>query len=97
MLAGAEHARSAFMSLTMKRHKRKNRSVSVPPSPTLPPEAQGVGWGILGVSGISSDLEEIVSGRSALEWYDQVLHVAGAIIVFGLLIGSLAQLVIKRW
>ena len=77
----------------MKRHKRRNHLDAAPPSTGLAPESQGVSWGILGVSGILSDLKEIISGRSSLKWYDQVLRVAGAVIVLGLLVGSLIQVV----
>jgi len=61
----------------------------------LPPEAQGVGSEILGVSAILTDFREIVLGRSTLKWYDQALHVVGAFIVLGIVIGGAIELIIQ--
>jgi hypothetical protein len=81
----------------MRHYKHKKRNYFSPPlvSPLLPPEAQGVGRGILGVSALFNDFKEIVSGPSTLRWYDQILHVSGAVIILGLLIGVVVQRVLE--
>ena len=82
--------------LSVKGRQGKRKSSVAQPSSGLSPEAQSVGWGLIGVSGFVVDVREILSGRSSLRWYDQILHVIGALIILGLLIGGVSYSVLRN-
>jgi hypothetical protein len=70
----------------MGKHSKKKVGHAGPPvSPQSSPEAQGVGWGILGLWGLLGDFKRAFDPHSPEKWYDRVLHVIGALIVLGLL------------
>jgi hypothetical protein len=80
----------------MSKHSKKRVGYSGPPvSPLASPEAQHVGWGILGLWGLLGDFKRAFDPRSTEKWYDRVLHVIGALIVVGLLAWGLLTRILE--
>lgn len=81
-----------------KRPKKNGRSGAwLPVSPMAPPESQGVRWGLTGLFATLEMFWSAISGKNRDAWYDRVLHVIGALLIFGLLIGGLIQMVFAPW
>jgi hypothetical protein len=57
-------------------------------SPMASPEAQGVGWSLTGLFATLEMFWSGISEKNRDAWYDRVLHVIGALLIFGLLIGG---------
>lgn len=77
-----------------KRRKKSGRSGAwFPVSPMASPEAQGVGWSLRGLFATLEMFWSGISGKDRDAWYDRVLHVIGALLIFGLLIGGLVQII----
>ena len=68
-----------------------------PVSPMASPEAQGVGWGLTGLFATLEMFWSGISRKNRDAWYDRVLHVLGALLIFGLLIGGLVHIIFGRW
>jgi uncharacterized membrane protein YjdF len=52
------------------------------------------------VAGLFATLEMFwsgITGKNRDAWYDRVLHVIGALLILGLLIGGLVQTIFGRW
>jgi hypothetical protein len=81
--------------------KRRNRNGKggawFPVSPIAPPETQGVGWFVVGLFGTFKMFWSGITGKDRDAWYDRVLHVIGALLILGLLIGGVVQTIFGRW
>jgi hypothetical protein len=80
-----------------RRNRNGKSGAWFPVSPMAPPETQGVGRM---VAGLSANLEMFwsgITGKNRDAWYDRVLHVIGALLILGLLIGGLVQTIFGRW
>jgi len=80
-----------------RRNRNGKSGAWFPVSPMAPPETQGVGRMVAGLFATLEMFWSGITGKNRDAWYDRVLHVIGALLILGLLIGGLVQTIFGRW
>ena len=77
--------------------KRRNRTAKAGGWFTAPSQTQGIAMSVAGLSAAWEMFWSGITGKNHDAWYDRLLHVIGALLIFGLFIGGLVLLVFGRW